>query len=678
PALRPQRAQPHQRPGAHRLLRVLGRDARRAGRGCARGPRGLTPAQQRQGQGRQGQHRGDEQGLREGGTGGDRPDEHRPQPGPGIEADVPHRARGPVVTAGDRGEREDEGEVLQAPVGDADAEHADEQHGHRGRSLPAEGEGDEHEAQDGEEDERPEEAPRPESVVPGTHPPPAHRRGTGEDEQRRGRQPRNAGQVAGEGDERASGEGHAEQEEHRGDERAVHLRTGVGHRGVVGLDDDGAPRDPGGDAAEDGQRPEGEDHPEADELDQPRAGRHEEDLRHGDPQPVDPDRRPLPPGGDEVRDRRAPGDREDAEAQPPDRGEREGQRQGVGGEVRQGGEPEEQQPGRHDRAPAPGPQQGGDEGLGEDGEEHEDAVDRADPDRCGAPFGGPEGSDRHEGGEAREPEEGHRQERRHPGEAPHGRGGSGHHRIVTESISTLYAGPGAPIVVRVRRRGTTRMSFVPTALRGGAMIAALTLTTACLPSADGGGDEETTEQTAKGGQQLTEEEVSAALPTEGEQVPGELTLVESEDSEQDPEATAYPATCLDVELGGEEGQALDEHEAAQDKATYTGPQNGIITVTVTSYDAPVPDALFDDAGAAQSSCAEYTKIDERARTKWKLEPTTLPPMGERTYSASVEMLSSTDPADRKDFVGGTVHLAAVSTGHNLVYIVLAAGNKSNL
>jgi len=222
------------------------------------------------------------------------------------------------------------------------------------------------------------------------------------------------------------------------------------------------------------------------------------------------------------------------------------------------------------------------------------------------------------------------------------------------------------------------MSFVPTALRGGAMIAALTLTTACLPSADGGGDEETTEQTAKGGQQLTEEEVSAALPTEGEQVPGELTLVESDDSEQDPEATAYPATCLDVELGGEEGQALDEHEAAQDKATYTGPQNGIITVTVTSYDAPVPDALFDDAGAAQSSCAEYTKIDERARTKWKLEPTTLPPMGERTYSASVEMLSSTDPEDRKDFVGGTVHLAAVSTGHNLVYIVLAAGNKSNL
>lgn len=222
------------------------------------------------------------------------------------------------------------------------------------------------------------------------------------------------------------------------------------------------------------------------------------------------------------------------------------------------------------------------------------------------------------------------------------------------------------------------MTIAETALRSGAVIAAVTLTAACLPMADSGGDEETTEQTVKGSQQLTEEEITAALPTDGEEVPSELTIVESDDSGQDPEATAYPSTCLDVELGGEEGSALEEHEAAQDKVTYQGPRGGIVTVTVTSYDAPVPDALFDDAGAAQSSCAEYTKIDDRARTKWKLEPTTLPPMGERTYSASVEMLSSTDPEDKKHFVGGKVHLAAVSAGHNLVWIVHSAGNQSTL
>ena len=225
------------------------------------------------------------------------------------------------------------------------------------------------------------------------------------------------------------------------------------------------------------------------------------------------------------------------------------------------------------------------------------------------------------------------------------------------------------------------MTMTHVARRGGAVLAALLLTTACLPANDSGGDdEETSESLPKGGQQLTEEEIRSVLPGEDE-VPQEMGRDDEEVDEaaHDPESSSYPATCRDVELDGEEGTALDEHQTAKVTQGYTGSYGGVVNVTVASHDEVVPGELFDAAGAAQETCTEFTKTNKDASTnkvsttKWKLTPATIKPMGERTYIANLEMLSGDEV-----FKGGTVQLVGVTIGHNLVYIVYSAGPKSNL
>lgn len=221
------------------------------------------------------------------------------------------------------------------------------------------------------------------------------------------------------------------------------------------------------------------------------------------------------------------------------------------------------------------------------------------------------------------------------------------------------------------------MDVARAALRGSAVVAALAMTTACLPGqdrdgGDGGGE---SESTSKGGQQLSEEQARSVLPDEDE-LPGELQIDDTKDTADtahDPESTSYPATCLDVELNGEEGKALDSHIKTKTTQNYTGDYGGVVSVTVVSHDIPVPGELFDAAGAALASCSEFSKIDKRGTTKWKVEPAALPPMGDRTYVVGLEMLSGD-----KLFSGGKAQLAGVTIGHNLVYIVYTAGPKSQL
>lgn len=220
------------------------------------------------------------------------------------------------------------------------------------------------------------------------------------------------------------------------------------------------------------------------------------------------------------------------------------------------------------------------------------------------------------------------------------------------------------------------MDFARAARRGSAVVAALAMTTACLPAGDGEGSSGDgggkSESTSKGGHQLSEEQARSALPS-GEELPGELEVDQGEDIERDPEATSYPTTCLDVELKGEEGEALAEHVTAKASEDYVGDYGGALSITVTSHDTQVPGKLFDAAGTAQGSCTEFSKMDKTGTTKWKAEPAALPPMGDRTYIVGLEMLSGDT-----DFNGGTVQLAGVTIGHNLVYIVYSAKPTSRL
>lgn len=214
------------------------------------------------------------------------------------------------------------------------------------------------------------------------------------------------------------------------------------------------------------------------------------------------------------------------------------------------------------------------------------------------------------------------------------------------------------------------MTLGSAARRSMTVIAALALTSGCLigdqDGPSGGADR------TPGRQQLTDAEAVAALP-DAESLPEQLYITEETlQDERDDEATAYPATCLDARLTGPEGTSLDEHETAQEARAYMGTKGGSYNVYVSSHDILVPDKFFDDAGAAQGSCGEFQLIDETGTTKWELVPSTFALMGERTYAMRVKMLQGDE-----EFVGGRVQIAAVSLGHNLVYIVHAAGPRSN-
>lgn len=214
------------------------------------------------------------------------------------------------------------------------------------------------------------------------------------------------------------------------------------------------------------------------------------------------------------------------------------------------------------------------------------------------------------------------------------------------------------------------MAFGDSAKRSVMIIAVLALTSACLSGAKN--DPSTGADPTRGGQQLTAAEAVEALP-DAASLPEQLYISEEtlEDT-RDNEATAYPATCLDARFSGPEAKALDEHEEVQGARGYMGTKGGSYNVFVSSHDISVPAKVFDDAGAAQGDCSEFQLIDKTGTTKWELVPSTFELMGERTYSIRVRMLSGDE-----EFVGGRVQIAAVSIGHNLVYIVHAAGPRSN-
>lgn len=223
------------------------------------------------------------------------------------------------------------------------------------------------------------------------------------------------------------------------------------------------------------------------------------------------------------------------------------------------------------------------------------------------------------------------------------------------------------------------------ALRSSALLSALVLTTACLPGGgdDAGGDDAGGDQSgstsaststtlSEGGRPLTEQQAEEALPA-GDEVPGELRVGSDDPPDEDPDASSDPAVCRDVQLDGDAGEILDEETTVTARRNFTGHEGGVASVRITSHDSPVPDELFDDAGAAQSSCAEFTKTDHGTTTTWAITPDNLEPMGDRTYVVGLRMLEGDEV-----FAGGQVRLAGVSIGHNLIYIIYTAGPESRL
>lgn len=214
------------------------------------------------------------------------------------------------------------------------------------------------------------------------------------------------------------------------------------------------------------------------------------------------------------------------------------------------------------------------------------------------------------------------------------------------------------------------MGYPRTAVRGPATLTAVLLMGACVPPVVGSDDPP---PPPVGAGTLTEDQVRGALP-QAEQAPEGFQIdAEEHDNASEPgdEATAYPASCLDIRLAGTAGKALRSHRKARLKRTFAGDDGGSLTVSIASHDQAVPAQLFDDAGAAQSSCGSFQLIDETGTSSWKLSRIAFPQIGDRTYSARVESTTEGDI-----FRGGVVQIAGASRGNNLVYVVYASGPQS--
>lgn len=202
-------------------------------------------------------------------------------------------------------------------------------------------------------------------------------------------------------------------------------------------------------------------------------------------------------------------------------------------------------------------------------------------------------------------------------------------------------------------------------------IAALALTAGCVPTLGRDTPSSSTTTEAVGRGQLTEEQLRSVLPAD-DQPPSGFTLDTSQSEGPDPDSTTYPAVCDDVRLQGTTADDLEEHKVASAQKSYVGENGrGVLSVKVTSYDEPVPEALFDDAGQALSRCSTFKIIDRHGTSDWKLDPVSLQPAGDRTWTIRVQNTTEGDA-----FGGGVVQVASASLGNNRVHVVQSAGEAS--
>ena len=163
------------------------------------------------------------------------------------------------------------------------------------------------------------------------------------------------------------------------------------------------------------------------------------------------------------------------------------------------------------------------------------------------------------------------------------------------------------------------MGHPRTAARGLVMLGALALVAGCIPTLaddDPTGDPSTAKV---GAGQLTEEQIASVLPGEDE-IPEGFSPETDEGAPSDPEATAYPATCLDVRLAGTAGKELGTHRTARRTADFVGSEGGYLSVTVSSHDQPVPAQLFELLGGRDVEAVDVEDAraasgldDDRAR-----------------------------------------------------------------
>lgn len=168
----------------------------------------------------------------------------------------------------------------------------------------------------------------------------------------------------------------------------------------------------------------------------------------------------------------------------------------------------------------------------------------------------------------------------------------------------------------------------------------------------------------RAGRQLKQEEAEQALP----EVPQGAEAATPDELARDRATT--PTDCVDVMLIGPTKTDLDDARVvrAQRSWSASSPAGSQYIVTIESYSHPVGTPVLDQAGAAMSSCGEFTYTGTLDSEPFNLhlmaQPRPVRPRGEQTFANRITIVDVVGGKRRKIFVDRLV----VRDGHNLVHV----------
>lgn len=179
------------------------------------------------------------------------------------------------------------------------------------------------------------------------------------------------------------------------------------------------------------------------------------------------------------------------------------------------------------------------------------------------------------------------------------------------------------------------------------------------------------------GRPLAEDEAEMVLPIPAE-LPDGFHPVQNEPVGDDAQQSTYPVQCLDLSLLGETAKDLSESRVADARRHWQvspgGDYAGYVAVIVQSHSVPVPDALFDDAGAAYGTCQAYQLTQGDGAVDYTAELLSTPSLGDRSYGVILRQTSpeGTTPEDDESW---SLYIYAVKKGHTLVRLVYSFNDE---
>lgn len=194
----------------------------------------------------------------------------------------------------------------------------------------------------------------------------------------------------------------------------------------------------------------------------------------------------------------------------------------------------------------------------------------------------------------------------------------------------------------------------------------------CLPgdrNDDGSGAASGGDTTTGPGRPLDHQEIRAAAPAEEAIGDGWRADPESVPEERLTARDFTPQVCMQLYRLGPGDDEARQRERGQVRVGYSRTSGGevsqTLTVTIASYDAPVPTTWFDTSGEALSKCSRYEQRNAYGNPlEYEARAVTFPRFGDRTSAFRI----THELRHETNLVVFTSDVVTVKVGHNLVRV----------